>query len=189
MYESNIAVSGELRALTEAAPIIAVLALSAAGVIILGGRGRPLLKKFDSCNHVGPVGLRQRILDVLHQLVSVLWHFSHWGRMLRLFALTAAAWLAEVGVFLVMAWALRLPLSGTWISRGAGTLGTLIPASPGHVGTFDYFAALGMRLHGVDASLAIAYAVMVHAVLWVPLTLLGVIFMLLPAGAGTRDER
>ncbi|MCB1844885.1 MAG: flippase-like domain-containing protein [Halioglobus sp.] len=183
LYERDIATPGEVGALAAALPFLVMLALSAAGVIVLASRVR---LPFGPEERENSAGLRQRLFTQLQRLVSVLSHLSQARRLLTLFALTMAAWLAEVGVFAAAAWALRLPVSGSWTAMGAGTLGTLIPASPGHVGTFDYFAALGMRLHGVDGSLAVAYAVMVHAVLWLPLTALGLVFMLFPAQAEIR---
>jgi hypothetical protein len=102
-------------------------------------------------------------------------------RFLPLLLLSLAAWLLEAGVFASVAWSLGLPASGSWSAMGAGTLGTLLPGSPGHLGTFDFFAMRGMMVHGVEGNLAAAYAVVVHVVLWLPLTALGVLLLLLPA--------
>ena len=52
-------------------------------------------------------------------------------------------------------------------SLAAGTLATTIPSAPGHVGTFDWFAAQGLKAYGTSAEVAIAFALTVHAVLWV----------------------
>jgi glycosyltransferase 2 family protein len=71
------------------------------------------------------------------------------------------------------------------LSLGAGTLATLLPSSPGYVGTFDYFAALGLTAYGASLGAATAFALLVHLVLWVPVTVLGFALLLVgrPSGA------
>ncbi len=70
---------------------------------------------------------------------------------------------------------------GPWFSLAAGTLATTIPSAPGHVGTFDWFAAQGLEAYGTSAEVAIAFALTVHAVLWVSTTAAG-LFCLLAGG-------
>ena len=70
---------------------------------------------------------------------------------------------------------------GPWFSLAAGTLATAIPSAPGHVGTFDWFAAQGLEAYGASAEVAIAFALTVHAVLWVSSTAAG-LFCLLAHG-------
>ncbi|MEO1191763.1 MAG: lysylphosphatidylglycerol synthase transmembrane domain-containing protein [Pseudomonadota bacterium] len=93
----------------------------------------------------------------------------------QLVGLSLLAWLFEGLVFVAIAQGLGIAAQGyaPWFSLGAGTLGTLIPSTPGHVGTFDYLASLGMQAFDVPAVQAVAYALAVHAVLWLPLTAVG----------------
>ncbi|KPK48900.1 MAG: hypothetical protein AMS22_14540, partial [Thiotrichales bacterium SG8_50] len=63
------------------------------------------------------------------------------------------------------------------------TLATLIPSSPGYVGTFDYFAAQGIAAYGAAPEVSVAFALTVHAVLWAPLTAAGLVYLVLH---GTR---
>jgi uncharacterized membrane protein YbhN (UPF0104 family) len=84
-----------------------------------------------------------------------------WGFEGAVFATVAAAVSAGVD-----------PL-GPWFSLGTGTLATLIPSSPGYFGTFDYFAALGLVAYGADPEISVAFALTVHTVLWLPLTVAG----------------
>ncbi len=124
----------------------------------------------------------------LGRLGEALSLFASPVRLAPLLCLSLAAWLLEVAVFASVAWSLGLPASGSWSAMGAGTLGTLLPGSPGHLGTFDFFAMNGMMIHGVERNLALAYAVVVHVVLWLPLTALGVLLLLLPT-EGSADGR
>ena len=56
---------------------------------------------------------------------------------------------------------------------GATALGTALPSSPAFVGTYHYFSALGISFLGVDDSVAASFALVAHAVAFVPFTLVG----------------
>ncbi len=55
-------------------------------------------------------------------------------------------------MFATVAWSLRTDASplGPWFALSTGTLATLLPSSPGYVGTFDYFAMLGLVAYGAS---------------------------------------
>lgn len=60
-----------------------------------------------------------------------------------------------------------------WVLMAVGTLATLLPSTPGALGTYDFFvASMGGWLSG-DLTLAVAFAFFIHIVLWLPLTLIG----------------
>ena len=67
---------------------------------------------------------------------------------------------------------------GPWFSLAAGTLVAAIPSAPGHVGTFDWFAAQDLEAYGASAEVAIAFALTVHAMLWVSSTAAGLFYLL-----------
>ena len=109
-------------------------------------------------------------------------------RMLALLGLSAAAWACEGAVFATVAAATRAGAEpmGPWFSLAAGTLATTIPSAPGYVGTFDWFAAQGLEAYGVPPQRAAAFALTVHAVLWAPLTAVGLFYLL---ARGIRPRR
>jgi uncharacterized protein (TIRG00374 family) len=101
--------------------------------------------------------------------------------MPQLIVWSGAAWLAEGGVYWLTARALSSiarPVGG-WLALPIGTLATLIPSTPGYVGTFDYFAAQAMTAAGNDGTAAAAYALLVHVVLWLPPTAIGGLYLIL----------
>ena len=138
-----------------------------------------------------PVMARQLVETVLHHgadrfpTVKV----AHWIRnltgaiegtlskntMLLVVTLTMSAWFLELGVFVLVGSALRgrLLLSGGLGAGVLGTLATLIPGAPGHLGTFDFFAAEGFRRGGLDAESAVAAAVLCHSAVVAPVTIYG----------------
>lgn len=69
--------------------------------------------------------------------------------------------------------------AGAWFALPLATLATLIPSTPGYVGTFDYFAILAMKLTNNDGISAAAFALIAHLLIWLPPTLAGGIWLLI----------
>lgn len=107
-------------------------------------------------------------------------------RAAMLLPLTLAIWLLEGGVFATVAADLAsgTPVLAGWFSMATGTLATLLPSTPGYVGTFDYFAMLGLTAFGAARDVATAFALSVHAVLWAPTTIVGLVLLVLHGGLG-----
>jgi glycosyltransferase 2 family protein len=53
------------------------------------------------------------------------------------------------------------------------TFGFVMPGAPGAVGTYHGVTVLGLSLFGVPGDQAVGFALMLHALNWLPLTLLG----------------
>jgi len=102
----------------------------------------------------------------------------------QLVLLSAVCWTLEGGVFAAVARSLHIDAGafGPWFSLATGTLATLLPSTPGYVGTFDYFAMLGLLAYGASRTGAAAFALLVHALLWAPVTFVGVLYFALPGG-------
>jgi uncharacterized protein (TIRG00374 family) len=103
------------------------------------------------------------------------------SRLLLLLGLSILTWVFEGAVFATVAAAVHATTSplGPWFSLGTGTLATLIPSSPGYVGTFDYFASQGLAAYGAAPEISVAFALTVHVVLWVPLTTAGLVYLII----------
>lgn len=104
------------------------------------------------------------------------------GRRMRVLILwSAAVWGFEGATYWAVAMALpamAVPAAG-WLAMPAGTLATLLPSTPGHIGTFDYFAIKAAEGLGNTAAAATAFAVLVHAVLYLCTTLAGGVCLLI----------
>jgi uncharacterized protein (TIRG00374 family) len=137
-----------------------------------------------------------RVQAGLGQAMGTLTQLSGGSTMLRLLGWSALAWLAEGGVYALVAQAmvtsstaLSVP-AGSWLALPVGTLATLIPSTPGYVGTYDYFTAQAMVLAGNEGTAAAAFAFLIHLVLWLPPTLAGgLYFMLRPPLGGLPKEQ
>ena len=64
------------------------------------------------------------------------------------------------------------------LMNGIVNLATTIPSAPGYVGTFDAPGIAVLTAYGVEQGIAAGYTLVLHAALWLPITLLGAYFML-----------
>ena len=95
-----------------------------------------------------------------------------------LLALSIALWLIEGGVYAVAGSVAGIELSlldGLYVMALAN-IAALVPAAPGYVGTYDAAVLLGVGLVTSAAEpAAIAYVVLVRFLLFVPITLVGLV--------------
>lgn len=119
------------------------------------------------------VGLK--IQTELQRGFEVLRILSKFSVMSRLLAWSFVVWIAEGGVFYFAAVSLPSLVSPltSWLALPVGTLATLIPSTPGYIGTFDFSIMQVMTLLGNSSASSAAYALLVHACLWLPVTCLG----------------
>jgi uncharacterized protein (TIRG00374 family) len=57
-------------------------------------------------------------------------------------------------------------------------LATTLPGAPGYVGTFDGPGIKVLEAFGVNTSIAAGYTLVLHAALWLPITLLGFVYLI-----------
>ena len=92
---------------------------------------------------------------------------------------TFVLWAFEGAVYLAVAKAIELDISAT----GALYLVALtnfvaaVPAAPGSIGTFDVAVIFGARALGGAKDLVLAYALLLRFVLYVPITVVGLVVM------------
>lgn len=125
--------------------------------------------------------LGQKILAEIQKVFSALEHMAKGHTMPKLIIWSMFAWVAEGFVFWFAALALPsifYPLAA-WMALPIGTLATVIPSTPGYIGTFDFFTIQAMTVFGNTATAGTAYALLIHALLWLPPTLTGGLYLLL----------
>ena len=103
-------------------------------------------------------------------------------RLGMILGLSVLAWCLELGLFYVLMLGFALPASLplAFLVGSAANFATLVPSSPGYVGTFD--GALIKVLTdsagvAIDPALAGAYALVVHATLFLPVIILGTLVL------------
>ena len=88
-------------------------------------------------------------------------------------------WAVEASVYWIVMLAFNID-SGYLVALmvvGTVNLAGLLPASPGMVGVFEFFARAVLVAAGIGEELAAGYAVTVHVVIWLPVTVIGFIFL------------
>ena len=105
-----------------------------------------------------------------------------------LLVVTFALWAIEAAVYLSVARAIDLHIS----SSGALYLVALtnfvaaLPAAPGSIGTFDAAVAFGAKALGASGSVAVTYLLLLRFVLYVPITLVGLVVLVGRYGGWAR---
>jgi uncharacterized protein (TIRG00374 family) len=81
-------------------------------------------------------------------------------------ALTAMIWIIEVVTAYLVGAALHLDISlgNLLFVLIAVAVGTLLPSSPGYVGTFEFFGVSAMSIIGVSGGEALSFVVVLHAI-------------------------
>jgi uncharacterized protein (TIRG00374 family) len=106
--------------------------------------------------------------------------FLRSGRdVLMVFVTSVVIWLLETVKywFVMHAFAFTISFIGLMLMNGVVNLTTTIPSAPGYIGTFEVGARV-LEALGVDYSLAFGYTIVLHAALWLPITLLGGYYMI-----------
>jgi len=119
------------------------------------------------------------LTGALLRLSQAISHLSAPSLLARLFAQSVAAWLLEGGAFLACGYALGFAQKpeAALLALSVGTLSTIIPSSPGYVGTFHYFTAMTVAAFGIGEAESTAYAVVIHGLLWVSTTGCGLLLL------------
>ena len=127
---------------------------------------------------LAPARLRPPLMGFVEGVIAGLESLRSGRDVLTLFGMTVWVWVIETFKYWLVSFAfdLHLPYVGILLMGGAVNLLTALPSLPGYVGTFE----LGIKiLEGIGAPAAAAgsYVLVLHAILLVPVTLLGLVFM------------
>jgi len=116
-------------------------------------------------------------LRLIGKLCAALAKVSRPAHVIRVGLLSFMTWGVEGAVLYLCGLALHMDLSfhATYFVLAAANLSGLLPGTPGNVGTFHYFAVLAATSFGVNTNQAAALAISFHALMWVPITLSGLI--------------
>jgi uncharacterized membrane protein YbhN (UPF0104 family) len=107
---------------------------------------------------------------------------------LGLLAFSFVIWACEATVYLSVARAVELDISamGALYLVALTNLFAMLPAAPGYVGTFDAAVIFGVKAIGGGGSAAVGYLLMLRFVLFVPITLFGLVVLLVRYGGWSR---
>jgi uncharacterized membrane protein YbhN (UPF0104 family) len=148
------------------------LALTLVAVAALALRGGDLVRR--AREFVRPLATASR------DLVSV-----HGGALLLL---SVAIWTLEASVYLAVARAVGLemgPLGAAYVVAFTN-LFAMVPAAPGYLGTFDAAVVFAAKSIGGPGYLVVAYLLLLRFVLFVPITVVGLVVLIARYGGWSR---
>ena len=125
-----------------------------------------------------PPRIRPPLLNFLEGVIAGLEGLRSARDVLVLFGITVWVWLLEALKYWLVSFAFDLHLGyvGVMVMGGAVNLLTALPSLPGYIGTFE----VGIKIlqgMGAPAAAAGSYILVLHAILLIPVTLLGLVFM------------
>jgi glycosyltransferase 2 family protein len=126
-----------------------------------------------------PIGLAKKVRNKLTLLLTGIKILTRPGLMLRISMISIVIWGSEVAVYVVCqeAFGLNLPIHGAVLVMSVLTLGLTAPSGPGFVGVFEGLIVAGVSLYGVTPSEGLAFAIAMHLIHYLPVTVLGVVFV------------
>jgi uncharacterized membrane protein YbhN (UPF0104 family) len=101
---------------------------------------------------------------------------------------TFGVWAVEASVYLSVAHATSLDISGMGALYLVAftNLVAMLPAGPGYVGTFDAAVVIAVKALGGTGSAAVSYLLMLRFVLFVPITVVGLVVLVTRYGGWSR---
>lgn len=95
--------------------------------------------------------------------------------MTILLAASLSIWLAEAAVFWLVAQSLGMTMAATenFYVMSVSAFSSLLPGTPGNIGTFHYLCRTAMEQTGATLNNAIAFSILVHMVIIIPVTIIG----------------
>ena len=105
-----------------------------------------------------------------------------------LLAGTFVLWSVEATVYLAVGQAIDLhfSVSGALYLVALTNFVAALPAAPGSIGTFDAAVVFGAKALGATSSAALSYVILLRFVLYVPITVFGLVVLVLRYGGWSR---
>jgi uncharacterized protein (TIRG00374 family) len=126
-----------------------------------------------------PERFRGTVLELTSRFLSGLGSLRSPADVLMVLLTSAVIWLLETGKywFVMQAFPFQVSFFALMLMNGIVNLATTLPSAPGYIGTFDAPGIAVLQAYGVPGAVAAGYTLVLHAALWLPITLLGAYFM------------
>lgn len=129
---------------------------------------------------VFPSKIHHPMLLFLKRFLAGLESLRSFRSVLMIFLTSVVIWLLETVKywFVMHAFDFQVSFFALMLMNGVVNLATTLPSSPGYIGTFDAPGIAVLELYGIPKEIATAYTLVLHAALWLPITLLGLYYMI-----------
>lgn len=125
-----------------------------------------------------PKKWRKNIQSITQRFINGLHSLSSPAAVISIFLISVVIWLLETGFywFIMLAFPFRVSFFSLMLMNGFMNLFTIIPSSPGYIGTFDAPGIAMLTAFGVNPEISASYTLLLHAALWLPITIVGGLF-------------
>ncbi len=126
-----------------------------------------------------PEKFREKTREIVLRFLNGLESLKSPREAIMVLLTSIVIWLLETGKywFVMQAFNFQVSFFALMLMNGIVNLATTIPSAPGYVGTFDAPGIAVLTAYGVEQGIAAGYTLVLHAALWLPITLLGAYFM------------
>jgi uncharacterized protein (TIRG00374 family) len=126
-----------------------------------------------------PQAWRERVMGVADRFMAGLCCLRSGQAVVMIFVTSVIIWLTETVKywFVMHGFGFSVPFFVLMLMAAVVNLATTIPSAPGYVGTFDKPGIAILAGFGVVEAVAAGYTLVLHAALWLPITLLGAFYM------------
>jgi uncharacterized protein (TIRG00374 family) len=123
-----------------------------------------------------PLKIYRPLSFIITKLLESMDFIRNTNGLMTVLFLSSLIWLIEGLVFLIGFYAFDLPVNllMAYFTFAFVNLGLLIPSAPGGVGIFQGANIFALSFFGVSSEIALSYSIVVHAVMIIPITLLGI---------------
>ena len=125
-----------------------------------------------------PKNWRGKAQSISQRFIKGLRSLSSPIDVLIIFFISIIIWLLETCFywFIMLAFPFRISFPTLMLMNGVLNLFTVIPSTPGYIGTFDAPGIAMLTAFGVDPEISASYTLFLHAALWMPITIVGGLF-------------
>lgn len=126
-----------------------------------------------------PTRFQDTINDLVMRFLTGLSSLRRGRDVVMIFLTSVLIWLLETLKywFVMQAFPFDVPFTVLMLMNGIVNLATTLPAAPGHIGTFDGPGIEVLKAFGVPQAMATGYTLVLHAALWLPITLIGLFYL------------
>jgi len=160
--------------------VVALGSVSAlVAMFVLAGRPAILSRLERALGRSLPAAIASRTMRLVHAFANGLAIVRQPARLMVALLLSIPLWLSiAAGIWAVSrAFHIELPFIGSFLIMALLVVGVAVP-TPGAVGGFHYFYRLGaVAFYGAPNDRAVGAAIVLHAVSFVPVALLGLVFL------------
>jgi hypothetical protein len=131
------------------------------------------------CDRLVPARFRSAVKGFADRFLGGLASLRSPVDVLMVLVTSVVIWLLETGKywFVMHAFSFRVSFFALMLMNGVVNLATTLPSAPGYIGTFDAPGIQVLKAFGVEDGVAAGYTLVLHAALWLPITLLGLYYM------------